>query len=34
MTTMNLKVEDDHQADAGAVGVWAFEQLWPKARAA
>ena len=28
------KVADDHQADAGAVGAWAFEQIWPKARAA
>lgn len=28
------KVADDHQADACAVGVWAFDQIWPKARAA
>jgi Holliday junction resolvasome RuvABC endonuclease subunit len=34
MMTMNWKVADDHQADAGAVGVWAFEQLWPKKAAA
>lgn len=34
MTDWNWKVADDHQADAGAVGVWAFEQIWPKARAA
>lgn len=33
MSDMNWKVADDHQADAGAVGVWAFEQLWPKAKA-
>lgn len=34
MKTMNWTVEDDHQADAGAVGLWAYERLWPKARAA
>lgn len=34
MTTMNWKVADDHQADAGAVGVWAYEQLWPRVKAA
>ncbi len=34
MSTMNWKVANDHEADAGAVGLWAYEQLWPKARAA
>ena len=34
MKDMGWKVADDHQADAGAVGIWAFEQIWPKARAA
>lgn len=34
MTDLNWKVADDHQADAGAVGLWAYEQLWPKPRAA
>lgn len=34
MTDWNWKVATDHEADAGAVGVWAFEQLWPKQRAA
>lgn len=32
MTDLNWKVADDHQADAGACGLWAYEQLWPKAR--
>jgi Holliday junction resolvasome RuvABC endonuclease subunit len=34
MGTMNWKVSNDHEADAGAVGLWAFEQLWPKRVAA
>lgn len=34
MTDWNWKVADDHQADAGAVGVWAFDQIWPKQKAA
>lgn len=34
MKTMNWKVSDDHQADAGAVGVWSYEQLWPKPKVA
>jgi len=34
MKTMNWKVSDDHQADAGAVGVWAYERLWPKPKVA
>lgn len=28
------KVANDHEADAGGVGVVAYEQIWPKARAA
>lgn len=31
---VNWEVSDHHQADAGAVGVVAYEQIWPKARAA
>ena len=34
MKKFDWKVADDHQADAGAVGVWAYERLWPKAKAA
>ncbi len=34
MNDWDWKVANDHEADAGAVGVWAFEQIWPKARAA
>lgn len=34
MGTMNWKVSNDHEADAGAVGVWAYERLWPKRVAA
>lgn len=34
MTDLNWKVATDHEADAGAVGLWAYEDIWPKARAA
>ncbi len=34
MKDFNWKVATDHEADAGAVGIWAFEQIWPKARVA
>jgi Holliday junction resolvasome RuvABC endonuclease subunit len=30
MSTMNWEVEDDHQADAGAVGMVAYDNLWQK----
>lgn len=30
MNDFNWKVADDHQADAGAVGIHAFESIWPK----
>lgn len=30
MNDLNWKVATDHEADAGAVGIWAFEQIWPK----
>lgn len=32
MGGMNWKVATDHEADAGAVGIYAYEQLFPKAR--
>lgn len=32
--TLNWEVTTHHEADAGAVGVVAYEQLWPKARTA
>ena len=32
--TLNLEVHNHHEADAAAVGGVAYEQLWPKARAA
>lgn len=32
MNDLNWKVATDHEADAGAVGIYAYEQLWPKAR--
>lgn len=34
MKVMNWKVANDHEADAGAVGLVAYERLWPKASAA
>lgn len=34
MRVMNWAVSNDHEADAGAVGLVAYERLWPKARAA
>lgn len=34
MNVANWVVHNDHEADAGAVGVWAYEQIWPTARAA
>lgn len=33
-TTMNWRVRTDHEADAGGVGLTAFDRFWPKARAA
>lgn len=33
MKTMNWKVATDHEADAGGVGICAYEQLWPKVAA-
>lgn len=30
MTDLNWKVADDHQADAGSVGIHAYESMWPK----
>lgn len=34
MNSLNWKVATHHEADAGAVGLVAYERLWPKARAA
>lgn len=33
-TTMGWRVRTDHEADAGGVGLTAFDRFWPKARAA
>lgn len=33
MKKMDWKVANDHEADAGAVGLWSYEQLWPRAAA-
>jgi Holliday junction resolvasome RuvABC endonuclease subunit len=30
MQTMGWEIEDHHQADAGGVGLVAYDQLWPK----
>lgn len=32
--TFNWEVKNDHEADAGAVGLVAYELIWPKRRAA
>ena len=32
LKVMNWKVANDHEADAGAVGLVAYERIWPRAR--
>lgn len=34
MQVMNWRVSNDHEADAGAVGLVAYPRIWPKTRAA